>query len=160
MNIFVLDYDVNKCAQYHLDKHCVKMILETTQLLNNALIKHDSLYSPVYRETHKNHPCSLWAAESIDNFEWLVKLGLALSNEYTFRYNKIHKCHDILKELQQSISLDKFPKVGMTPFRKCMPEQYKCEDAVDSYRKYYKYDKSYIAKWSKREVPEWWNNVN
>ena len=33
MNIFILDYDVKKCAQYHVDKHVVKMILETAQLL-------------------------------------------------------------------------------------------------------------------------------
>jgi hypothetical protein len=33
MNIFFLDFDTKKCAKYHCDKHVVKMILETAQLL-------------------------------------------------------------------------------------------------------------------------------
>ena len=36
MNIFFLDTDVKKCAEYHVDKHVVKMILETCQLLYTA----------------------------------------------------------------------------------------------------------------------------
>ena len=29
MNIFFLDWDVDKCAKDHCDKHVVKMLLET-----------------------------------------------------------------------------------------------------------------------------------
>ena len=36
MNIFFLDWDTEKCAKYHCDKHVVKMILETAQLLCGA----------------------------------------------------------------------------------------------------------------------------
>ena len=36
MNIFYLDKEVVPCAQMHLDKHCVKMILEYAQLLSTA----------------------------------------------------------------------------------------------------------------------------
>lgn len=158
MNIFILDTDVNLCAQYHVDKHCVKMILETTQLLNNAMIAGDSEYKPVYKQTHKNHPCSLWACESIDNFNWLVTLGLALCEEYTFRYGKQHKCQSILELFQKQSSNLKLPAVGMTPFRLCMPDNYKVADPVESYRNYYRGDKAYIAKWTKRDQPEWWSS--
>ena len=33
MNIFVLDTDIDKCAEYHVDKHIVKMPLEAAQML-------------------------------------------------------------------------------------------------------------------------------
>jgi len=157
MNIFILDNDIDTCARYHVDKHCVKMILETTQLLNNAMITGDSNYTPVYRQTHKNHPCSLWAYESINNFNWLVKLGLSLCEEYTYRYGKIHKCQSLLENFLQASDKLSLPKIGMTPFKLCMPDKYKVKDPVESYRNYYRGDKAYIAKWSKREQPEWWN---
>jgi len=155
MNIFILDTDIKKCAEYHVDKHCVKMILETTQLLNNAMIANVSGYVPVYKPTHKNHPCSIWASESSGNFQWLINLGLALSEEYTFRYYKRHKCQSIIEDF--STQIDKFIPKPMTDYKLCMPDQYKVADTVESYRNYYRGDKAYIATWSRRGSPEWWN---
>lgn len=157
MNIFVLDTDVVKCARYHLDKHCVKMILETTQLLNNALIRNDKDYVPVYNLTHKNHPASLWAGDSKGNFVWLNDLGLSLCEEYTFRYGKTHKCQAYLQKFSLPSTRLQLPSGSMTPFVKCMPDQYKVESPVESYRNYYRGDKASFAKWTKREIPEWWN---
>lgn len=157
MNIFVLDLDVELCAQYHVDKHCVKMILETTQLLNNAALANNPDYTPVYRPTHKNHPSSIWAAASLQNFDWLNSLGLALCAEYTYRYGKIHKCEPILKSFQSGSSRLRMLDKGLTPFALCMPDEYKVADPIESYRKYYRGDKAYIAKWSKRDIPTWWN---
>lgn len=156
MNIFVLDLDVKRCAQYHLDKHCVKMILESTQLLNNALIANDDSYVHIYKQTHKNHPASLWASQSLQNFEWLNNLALALCTEYTYRYGKIHKCQSMLEQFDVSSSKMKISNVGIMPFAKCMPDKYKVDDAVESYRNYYRGDKAYIARWTKRDPPEWW----
>lgn len=156
MNIFVIDYDIELAAQAHVDKHCVKMILETTQLLNNALIVGCSDYSPVYRQTHKNHPCSIWVTESADNFEWLVNFGLALCSEYTYRYSKVHKCQSILQQFYLLINRLTLPQIGLTQFRLCMPDKYKVEDPVESYRNYYRGDKAHIAKWAKRNAPNWW----
>lgn len=155
MNIFVLDTDVVKCAEYHVDKHCVKMILETTQLLNNAAML-NSNYVPVYRPTHKNHPCSLWTQSSKANFEWLNELGLALCSEYTYRYGKEHKCQAILEGFKSAMISQPLPDLKLTSFALCMPDQYKVADPVESYRNYYRGDKAYIAKWSKRETPSWW----
>lgn len=160
MNIFVLDTDVVKCAQYHLDKHCVKMILETTQLLNNALIAHDPTYVPVYHQTHKNHPASIWAGQSRENFCWLLSLGYALCDEYSYRYGKTHKCNAMLLDFEKSMRWLKIPADGLTPFAKCMPNQYKVDNAVQSYRNYYCGAKQHIAKWTKRQIPEWWREKN
>ena len=37
MNLFFLDNDLDKCAEYHVDKHIVKMPLEAAQLLCTAM---------------------------------------------------------------------------------------------------------------------------
>ena len=158
MNIFVLDTNsFQNCAMYHNDRHCIKMILETTQLLNNALIANDKSYVPVYKQSHKNHPCSLWAGKSYVNFEWLTSLGLALCNEYTYRYGKIHKCQSIIETFWLSNNKHSIPNFGLTDFPKCMPDQYKVDDVVQSYRNYYIGDKRKMASWKNRPTPYWWS---
>lgn len=155
MNIFILhDTDFDLCAQYHCDKHVVKMILETTQLLNNARFKHNPSLSPIYKPTHINHPCSIWASETRSNFNWLTNLGLALCKEYTLRYNKRHKCHDIIEFFSESDMY--LPDGNLTPFAQCMPDQYKHKNAVEAYRNYYRGEKRDIAKWTTRSTPDWW----
>ena len=98
MNIFVLDRDVVKCAQFHNDKHVVKMILESAQLLCGV---HHMTESPLddipYRLSHKNHPCSIWARQNLSNYLWSCELGLELCKEYTHRYEKRHKSQDVIE---------------------------------------------------------------
>jgi hypothetical protein len=84
MNIFYLDTNIQLCSEYHCDKHVVKMILEYAQILCTVL--HESGESAPYRPTHKNHPCVLWAGESIENWKWLRDLANALNTEYKFRF--------------------------------------------------------------------------
>lgn len=133
------------------------MILESTQLLNNALIKNDINYNPVYRQTHKNHPASIWTGESIANFNWLIEMSLELCKEYTFRYEKIHKCQSIIENLSNCSSKLKIPNREMTAFKLCMPEQYHSNDSVFSYRQYYLNEKRGFATWKNREAPYWWS---
>ena len=97
MNIFVLDKDPKKCAEYHNDKHVVKMILETAQLLCGVHHMAESKLDIPYRLSHKNHPCSIWARECIENYVWLCDLGMELCKEYTYRYGKRHKSQDIIE---------------------------------------------------------------
>jgi hypothetical protein len=95
MNIFVLDNDTRLAALYHCDKHVVKMILETAQLLCTAHRELDgderAARLSFYRATHKNHPCAKWARETRANYLWLYDLLKWLLHEYTFRYSKVHK---------------------------------------------------------------------
>lgn len=152
MNIFVLDKDPIKAAQLQCDKHVVKMILETAQLLC-------SIYpegTAPYKRTHYNHPCAKWTRESWANYYWLYNHGIALCNEYTYRYNKIHKSMDIIIWCWHNIKFDMFDRVkehDPTSFVKCMPDQYKVDDVVQSYQNYYKNEKASIAKWTKRPIP-------
>ena len=101
MNIFVLDTDIKKCAQYHCDKHVTKMILESVQMLCTALNKKG--FTTPYKSTHSKHPCVLWVEESYDNFLWLQKLTIELNIEYRFRFEKDidHKSFLVLNEISE-----------------------------------------------------------
>ena len=57
MNIFLLDWNTDVCAQYHCDKHVVKMILESTQMLSTVHSKYYSDLAP-YLPVHAKHPCT------------------------------------------------------------------------------------------------------
>lgn len=150
MNIFILDKDIKKCAEYHCDKHVVKMILETAQLLCSSIWMSGG--KAPYRLTHKNHPCSKWSRESLENWLWLKELGLELCKEYTRRYNKIHKTEGIIKGLKTP----KLESKGMTPFPLAMPDIYKTKNPVKSYRNYYIHEKKEITQWNKlNNVPKW-----
>jgi hypothetical protein len=154
MNIFVLDWDVKKCAQYHNDKHVVKMILETAQLLCGVHHMTDQANDQVpYRLSHKNHPCSIWARESLTNYLWLCELGLELCKEYTHRYGKRHKSLDVIEWciINKPMISDK----GLTEPAKAMPLEYKTKSVVESYRKYYIGEKSGFSKWKNRDIPLW-----
>ena len=156
MNIFILDYDVKKCAEYHVDKHVVKMILETAQLLCG--VHWVSGGNAPYKLSHKNHPCAIWARESLTNYLYLCELGLELSREYTYRYGKKHKSQEIIEWC-----IDNKPNIvdkGFTEPAKAMPDEYKVKSVVESYRNYYLGAKSGFASWKNRETPEWYNNKN
>ena len=180
MNIFYLDHDPVKCAQYHVDKHVVKMILEYCQLLSTAhriidgkeiiaesktgrkvkrWILPDERETILYSATHVNHPSAVWCRETAGNYHWLYKLLTSLCEEYTYRYGKVHKCQSsgLVEALQfapnKITSYDLFS--GPTP---AMPDHCKVPgDSLKSYRNYYIMEKQRMWSWkgkiNKREVP-------
>jgi hypothetical protein len=154
MNIFFLDFDTKKCAEYHCDKHVVKMILETAQLLCST---HWVIGSEApYKLSHKNHPCSIWVRESLSNYLYLCDLGLELCKEYTYRYGKRHKSQDVIEWC-----LTNKPNISDTEFTeppKAMPDEYKVNNVIESYRNYYIGAKKDFAKWKNRNIPEWFSN--
>ena len=174
MNLFYLDEDFDKSAQYHVDKHIVKMPLEAAQLLCTAVwvdevlgfvpralnkeerkilneekakIKHLPLEErPItpYLPMMYNHPCTIWTRSSLDNFEWVHCYANALNDEYYYRYGKLHK--SVMEVINE------------LPFGMAMPDELKDEDdVVGSYRLYYHTDKATFAKWSHRDTPDWWD---
>ena len=152
MNIFVLDRNIKKCAQYHCDQHVVKMILESVQIMCTALNKQG--FTTPYKSTHIKHPCVLWAEESYDNFLWLKSLAIELNNEYRFRYQKSHH-HKSLAVLAEIETLS-YRSQGLTPFAQAMPNKYKCKNnPVRAYRTFYRVEKSRFAKWTRRRPPPW-----
>lgn len=158
MNIFYLDNDPVTCAQQHCDKHVVKMILESAQLLSNAhhMLDGEQVIKPIYKLTHKNHPSAIWVRQSKSHYLWLWCLLRELCKEYTFRYDKIHKVErehllNTLSDPPSNIS-DEGWLSDPTP---AMPDEYKVESAVQSYRNYYKGAKKAFATWKIRQAPSW-----
>jgi hypothetical protein len=149
MNIFVVNRDPVKAAKDLCDKHVVKMILETAQMLCSA---HNG--TAPYKPTHVKHPCTIWASVSMDNYEWLLSHGLALCEEYTRRYGKRHKTHDVLEWLDAN--RPPLSRNGLTPFAQAMPDEFKDPDPVEAYRKYYIGAKKTIAVWNHSSKPSWW----
>jgi hypothetical protein len=100
-----------------------------------------------------NHPCTIWARSSIDNYEWLYCYALALNEEYRFRYGRSHKSvHDVILKLP----FYDIPRNGLTPFAQAMPDELKGSDAIEAYRKFYHKDKATFAEWKFRGKPQWW----
>jgi len=183
MNIFYLSHDVDECARFHVDKHVVKMILESAQLLSTAhrvldgeqatLIvngreKKTYLFAPeyqddyrhgIYQATHINHPSSIWARKTNNNYNWLFCLFNSLCREYTYRYGKIHKCESLMTRLDsppRNIDVGYFTQPTLA-----MPDEYKISaDAIECYRAYYRGAKTDFARWTKRPVPEWFMEKN
>lgn len=163
MNIFILDEHPVIAAKYNCDKHVVKMVLELFQQLGSAIIRHGgtpdqmpltSKGTPLKGGYH-NHPCTRWCGDSRINFMWASTHAIALCEEYTARYGKIHSCEKGIRQLADMQYM--IPDGSLTPFALAMPDMYKCHDAVISYRNYYLNDKKTFAKWQKlNNTPNWW----
>lgn len=158
MNIFFLDENPEKAAYYQNDKHVVKMVLESTQILSTAHWLNNS--KAKYKPTHIHHPSVLWASSSLQNYMWLAQHAYFLSKEYTKRYKKIHKCHEYIMELLNNPP-KQIPNIGLTKFaiaidRKKYEKYINKEDPVESYRNYYRFVKSKISGWNKGTPPPVW----
>jgi hypothetical protein len=152
MNIFVLDIDPSIAASYHCDKHVVKMILESIQMIKTNLyldgrIGKEAYVSPGF----KNHPCTKWARMSYENEDWLRSLTFSLFIEYTLRYEKEHKS---LYEFMSLPNIDR-PSIGLSDFAQAMPDYCKDRCAVTAYRNYYLNEKRRFVKW-RLGKPYWW----
>lgn len=156
MNIFYLDEDPKEAARMQCDKHVVKMILETAQLLSTAHAELDG-ESPAYKPTHKNHPSAVWVRKQRGHYEWAWKHMMALGKEYEQRYGKVHKT---IREHAEALRC--FPKnmdrstarIAFSPPPQCMPDECKRADTVTAYRIYYNHK---ADQWAANGSPMKWN---
>ena len=175
MNIFVLSECPIEAAQFQCNAHVVKMILESAQMLSTAhrildgelsIIEkngrkckvytlNDERDGQMYKATHINHPCSIGCRESTSNYDWLYNHFLMLCEEYQYRYNKIHKTDSLLGEILATHP-DNLPEHGMTRFALAMPDEFKMDNVVESYRLYYSSKiKDFKMVWKNSGPPEW-----
>ena len=167
MNIFYLSNCPQEAAEAHNDKHCVKMILESAQMLSTAHRELDGNVPDIlYKSTHKNHPSTVWVRSSKQHYDWLFRLFRMLSAEYTIRYSnktliknfggefKVHKTWEKLGKILE-IAPKNIEDNGWTDPPQCMPDHCKDEDTVTAYRKYYIQEKSSFAKWNYSGKPQW-----
>jgi len=183
MNLFILHEDPIIAAQMQCDKHVVKMIVESAQMLSTAhrvldgtienapsksgktiqkhyrLLEDPEMDQILYKAVHRGHPCTIWTMESSSNYEWHWKHFDALCEEYTYRYGKTHATSH-LKYPLWSLPTN-IPKGKMTPFKLAMKSNPECMvgDPVESYRLFYQTKQSrFKMNWSKREQPRWFKN--
>lgn len=145
MNIFVLDMNPERAAEMLFDVHVRSQALETALILS-------TVNGGPYKPTHMHHPCVLWAGAFRGNYRWLVEHGKAICREFEHRFWKTHACQQVIEDL--SSPLVPMPG-GYSPFELCMPEEFKTEDPVESYRNYYK-SKKRLAGWTATKPPVWW----
>jgi len=179
MNIFYLHDDPREAARMQCDKHVVKMILESAQMLSTAhriLDGEETIrrsdkgrrlkywehpkaeYEEIlYKPTHVNHPSNVWVRESRGNYTWLLQHFYGLCKEYTFRYGRTHASETKLAEILWETPINIEPH-SETPIKLAMPDQFKSSNLVRSYRDYYTSKQSDVSMvWTKRETPEWFN---
>ncbi len=182
MNLFYLDHDLDKCAEYHIDRHVTKMVLEAAQLLTTALwvdkyigyvprkltseelgvlkdVKRatpsiDNRVFTRYLSTHENHPSAIWVRSSLEHYYWTVNYANALNDEGMYRG---YKSHASCTEVNRMPEPTRLPNVGWSTPTLAMPDQLKSDDAVASYRMFYMLDKAPFASWKRRGKPHWWN---
>lgn len=156
MNIFFIYLDPREAARHHGDKHVIKMILESVQMLTTCChilwgcdlswvdrFKSDLGREP-YRKAFANHPCTVWVRQARDNYLWLCDLAeeLCLEKERRWGLNKPHVCKPMIAWLRTNVP--PFPSVTMTPPNKAMTTERKgdgvsFEDSLDAYRAYYQF---------------------
>lgn len=168
MNIFFLSRKTRQCARWHCDKHVVKMILESAQLLYTAHHENGGTHmiqvsAPVcastgkrgYRSTHKNHPSAIWTRESLAHYFWLIALAkdLVLEHEFRFAPKSPHACLAHLLWLEQNPPPDLVETRWLRDPIPAMPDEYKSSDSMLSYRKYYMYAKTNLLSYTKRHIP-------
>jgi hypothetical protein len=162
MNIFVLDANPITAARFHNDRHVVKMILESCQLMATAHYSLDGSFdwrdNVQLRPTHVNHPCAVWVRSGHYAYGWVHALCGALLTEYRNRYNKVHAYSQHWEHLwlrPANLPLDS-RLFGNSPHPLCMPETCKVRrgrapnaqwDTVLSYRNYYVQEKQHLAQW-------------
>ena len=185
MNIFYLDRNTRQCARDHNDRHLVKMIVESAQLLSAAHRLLDGTHSSIqvigkngkprkktvytlpvkkrdalfYKATHVNHPCAKWVREGRDQYRYLASLLSELCHEYTRRYGKIHKCYRTGLVAELFAYPENLPLGRWTQPPQAMPDEFKRMDSIEAYREYYRKGKAHLAKWQGKmprpEQPDW-----
>jgi hypothetical protein len=179
MNIFYLSHKPSRCARWHCDKHVVKMILETTQLLYTAhwvlaaaagvapsLSSAPTLVSNPAQHgylsiSNKKHPSAIWARESLSHYKWLCELGMALCEEFQHRFGK-HKAHSCEEHIYWLAAHPpaQIPRRGwVRQPPQAMPDEYRhATDAIRGYRAYYKLNKGQVRgmlTYTARHRPHW-----
>jgi len=150
MNIFYLDKCPDKAARLQYNKHVVKMILESAQMLcaaHHVYGSKEQKENVPYKLAHKNHPSTIWTRTNNRNYMWLYWHMIALGDEYTKRYNKTHltitKCKDFLYKPPVYLKNALYGDPINMP--QCMPDEYKDPCSIKAYWNYYIGEKHVVA---------------
>lgn len=188
MNIFILNNDPVIAAQEQCDKHVVKMIVESAQMLSTVHRMLDGVMERrpsksganlqywkldderedlLYKACHFNHPSTVWTRESCCNYSWHYEHFIGLCDEYTYRYGKVHSTDTKLRKILKTLPNNINRSGGMTPFKLAMSSNPECvvhdlggTNAVESYKNFYQTKQErFKMVWTKRPMPKWFNAI-
>ena len=156
MNIFYLDKCPDKAARLQYNKHVVKMILESAQMLctaHHCYGDKDQVENVPYKQAHLNHPSTIWTRRSKSTYMWLYNHMIALGDEYKKRYGKTHlsitKCKDFLAIPPRHIQGDDWCQPPQA-----MPDEYKDPCSIQAYWNYYIGEKHVVVNHNKEKPYE------
>ena len=150
MNIFYLDESPVVAAKVQYNKHVVKMILESAQMLCAAHHVLGSKLDIPYKLAHKNHPSTIWVRENSIHYDWLYFHMRALGLEYTKRYGKEHM--SIIKCRHLHVHPENIPHEPFVQPPQCMPDEYKDKCSIKAYWNYYIGEKHIVANPNKEKI--------
>jgi len=174
MNIFFLSMNSTELANLYCDQHVIKILLEICQMLYTAWFYSDEteyveLHAPYtvnksrkgYRPAHKKHPMTMWISSSRENYMFAAEIAMCLALEYNKRFGKIHACakhalwlyknqpsHFELRESEKAYYASKDVREDLTRIPECMPDEYKHESIIESYKAYYTGEKMKFARFT------------
>ena len=148
MNIFYLHHSPYLAAKVQYNKHVVKMILESAQMLctaHHVYGDEEQKLNVPYKQAHLNHPSTIWTRQCRANYRWLYLHMMALGYEYTKRYDKMHasivKCARFL-----NIPPAHIPDGDFCEPPQAMPDKYKVPGcSITAYWNYYEGEKYTVA---------------
>ena len=156
MNIFYLHKDPREAAKLQYNKHVVKMILESAQMLctaHHCYGNKDQVENVPYKQAHLNHPSTIWTRRSKSTYMWLYNHMIALGDEYKKRYGKTHlsitKCKNFLAIPPRHIQGDDWCQPPQA-----MPDEYKTECSIQAYWNYYIGEKHIVVNHNKEKPYE------
>lgn len=98
MNILFLDRDPRTAAKLHTEEQIEECVVRYAEILCTALhITNSRIGEFSYGPTHEDHPCVIWASESLQNWKWLWLLGHHVGNEYSKKHKDIHEATRLLR---------------------------------------------------------------
>jgi len=153
MNIFAVDRDPLAAAKLLPDKHVTKMILESAQMLSlvysdhywgmGQVMKVDGTPFKTAKGAFKKHPCTIWAADKVENCAWLLQHAAGLCSEFNKRYGKFHGLTKSLWDAKRLFHSETGEVItvfrGVDKFARAMPEDIKFDDSIDDITAYRKY---------------------
>jgi len=175
MNIFFLSMNPEELAYMYCDQHVIKILLEICQMMYTAwfysgqtdYVESNAPYTVNgtrrgYKAAHKKHPTTLWISSSIDNYNFAGEIGMCLALEYKKRFGKVHACskhilwlyenkpsHFELRESETAYYPTRDFKPGLTRIPACMPDKYKVQSIIESYKLYYTGEKESFARYTR-----------
>jgi len=153
MNIFAVNQDPITSARELPDRHVTKMILESCQMLSIVFSPHywdigkvlrvDGQPFKTEKGAFKKHPCTIWAADSVENCAWLIQHACGLCEEFKYRYDKFHGLTKSVFETKKLFHRETGDPItvfrNITGFARAMPDEFKLDTEIDDITAYQRY---------------------